>query len=153
MQSTTWTRALAHASIPKHDNGDDSEDNNSDNTVFGNSLLEIKNDRLKNESIQIDVDSLTACYRGMQCQIILICGSALSGNKYRWGYWRFQALLFEQYVWQLFKEILNEQKIAAFGALEDVGPLIEECKRRLGTQQGAQFLSPVPQLHDLRCSQ
>jgi hypothetical protein len=53
-RSTTRTRAVVHASIPKHGNSDDSsKDNDSDNTV-----LEIKHDGLRNDSARIEVDAL-----------------------------------------------------------------------------------------------
>jgi hypothetical protein len=117
---------VAHASIPKHDNGDDSdddsdedsdkdgnEDNDSDNTV-----LEIKNDGLKNDSTHtIDVDSLTGtggcdvkelslwqCFvrQPVQMREVKIPRSSLSGR-----------------CDNILQEILSEQNIDAFGALEE----------------------------------
>ena len=124
LQSTS--RALAHASIPKYNDGDDS-DNNSCKFIDVDSIhTDASTDVQKSTSVA----SLPATVT--KTKIVDSTSSTSTGV-----------------CDTLFQEILNERKIDAFGALEDVDPLIEEYEEKSGNQlsikraRRAQFLSLV----------
>ena len=120
------TRALAHASILKHDNGNVSEDDDSDDTVFDGTVLEIEND---NTFIDIPLHTVEGCNEQNTTPLAVLLAES-TNEECEDSIPSFSSGMCDN----LFEEILSEQKIDAFGALEDIDPLIEEYERKSGNQ-------------------
>ncbi len=110
------TRALAHVSIPKYNGGDDNDDNSPER---------------KNYYTCIDVDFILTDGCDVQESTPVASLPATVTNR---KIVDFTSSTSTGVCDTLFQEILKEQKIDAFGALEDVDPLIEEYEQKSGNQ-------------------
>jgi hypothetical protein len=113
-QSTT--KALEHTSLPKYNDGDDSDNSSSES---------------KNDFICIDVDSIQTDGHDFQKSTSVASLSATVTNRKIVDSTSFTS---PGVCNTVFQEILKGRKIDAFGALDDVDPLIEDYEQKSGNQ-------------------